>query len=128
MVYRRTRKGRLKVLLVHRPHHADWTFPKGKLDPGENHRTAALREVQEETGLKCKLGPKLNTVHYTVAGGRSKRVKYWIMKPKKGKFVPNSEVDKVAWLTPRKARRRLSYQIDQGVLEDALGELEQAGT
>lgn len=126
VVWRRTQKGRIKVLLVHRPKHADWSFPKGKLDPGEDHRSAALREVREETGLRCRLGIKLSTVRYTVGAGKSKRVKYWMMEPRKGRFRPNSEVDKVAWLTPKDARRRLTHDIDRGVLADALKELKSA--
>lgn len=119
-MWRRTQKGRIKVLLVHRPKHADWSFPKGKLDPGEDHKTAAIREVHEETGLRCKTGQRLSSVHYEVSGGKSKRVKYWMMRPRKGRFTPNSEVDKVAWLTPKKAQRRLTHQIDEGVLVEAL--------
>ena len=46
------RKGR--VLLVHRPAYNDWSFPKGKLDRGENAAAAAVREVGEETGLRVR--------------------------------------------------------------------------
>ena len=49
----------MKVLLIHRPRYDDWSFPKGKLDPGETHRQAALREVEEETGLRCRTGVEL---------------------------------------------------------------------
>ena len=59
VVWRRGSKGSLKVLLVHRERYDDWSFPKGKLDPGETHRHAALREVKEETGLRCKTGEEL---------------------------------------------------------------------
>ena len=49
-----------EVLLVHRPKYDDWSFPKGKLDPGEHATTAAVREVAEETGLDVRLGPPLS--------------------------------------------------------------------
>ena len=42
---------------MHRPKYDDWSFPKGKLDPGEHEVTAAVREVAEETGLDVRLGP-----------------------------------------------------------------------
>src|SRR3954449_3075046 len=67
------------VLLVHRPKYDDWSFPKGKLDPGEHQTSAAVREVAEETGLDIRLGPPLTSQHYEVGNGRrvTKRVYYW---------------------------------------------------
>ena len=120
VVCRLTKKGELEMLVVHRPHRSDWTFPKGKLDPGEDHETAAVREVVEETGFSCSLGKQLPSAKYDLSSGQSKRVKYWIMLVKKGKFVPNSEVDEVLWMTPQKARKKLSYSTDERVLKDAL--------
>jgi 8-oxo-dGTP diphosphatase len=43
VVWKATRKGSLSILLIHRPLQDDWSFPKGKLDPGESHREAAVR-------------------------------------------------------------------------------------
>ncbi len=51
------RLGRPRIALIHRPKYDDWTLPKGKLDPGETMADAALREVWEETGFRCLLGP-----------------------------------------------------------------------
>ena len=56
VVWRR-RDDQIQVLLVHRPKYDDWSLPKGKLEPGETHQEAALREVREETGLRCERGP-----------------------------------------------------------------------
>ena len=42
------------VLLVHRPRYDDWSFPKGKLDRGEHATAAAVREVEEETGVRVR--------------------------------------------------------------------------
>ncbi len=65
----RPRAGGVEVVLVHRDRYDDWTLPKGKLDRGETHKEAALREVLEETGIDCRLGRKLATHRYdTVAG------------------------------------------------------------
>ena len=71
VVWRRGSKGSLKVLLVHRDRYDDWSFPKGKLDAGESHRHAALREVEEETGLRCKTGDELPEVRYDDRKGRA---------------------------------------------------------
>ncbi|MFD9125300.1 NUDIX hydrolase [Kitasatospora sp. NPDC059571] len=107
-----------RIALVHRPKYDDWSLPKGKLDPGEGWRAAALREVLEETGFHCELGAELPTQHYLVQG-RPKEVRYWSAVPTKGAFTPNREVDRLEWLPPRKARERLTHARD-GVLVDAL--------
>ena len=66
------RDGRIAV--VHRPKYDDWSLPKGKLDPGESWEEAAMREVEEETGLRCRLEEELEPAHYT-AKGRPKTVR-----------------------------------------------------
>ena len=126
VVWRRGSKGSLKVLLVHRERYDDWSFPKGKLDAGETHRRAALREVEEETGLRCKTGDELPEVRYDDRKGRPKRVRYWSMEPVEGEFAPNDEVDEVRWLTVDDARGALTYARDLTVL-DGLRELQRAG-
>lgn len=123
VVVRLTTKAHLEVLLVHRPHHKDWTLPKGKLDAGETHKQAAKREVEEETGYVCRLARKLPDSKYNLPSGASKRVKYWVMLVKSGEFEANSEVDEVLWLTPRKARKKLSYGTDRKVLDSALSDI-----
>lgn len=108
--------GVLLVILVHRPKYDDWTLPKGKLENGETHEQAARREVEEETGFRCKVGRELETVSYRDGHGRPKTVRYWEMTVAKGSFAPNHEVDELLWLTPRQAMRRLSYEHDHPVL------------
>src|SRR5687768_1301416 len=98
VVWKVTSKGVVKVLLIHRPRYDDWSFPKGKLDPGETHRHAALREVEEETGLRCRTGSELPEARYPDRKERAKRVRYWSMGAIGGEFAPNDEVDEVRWL------------------------------
>jgi 8-oxo-dGTP diphosphatase len=115
---------RIEVLLVHRPKYDDWTFPKGKLDPGETDEHAAVREVREETGFECTLGDELETVRYIDGKGRPKQVRYWMMTVAGGEAnVPNAEVDDLVWLTPADATTLLTYAHDQG-LARRLGEPE----
>ncbi len=108
------------VLLVHRPRYDDWSFPKGKLDPGESFEEAALREVEEETGVRASLGRELPATRYEVRG-RPKLVRYWCMTPEaETDFVPNDETDELRWATPDEARDLLSYAHDRELLEAAL--------
>jgi 8-oxo-dGTP diphosphatase len=110
-----------QVLLVHRPRYDDWTLPKGKLDPGETYEAAALREVHEETGLRCGLGLELAGTEYRDSKDRPKVVRYWLMEVQGGEFEPNDEVDAVRWLAPDKAAERLTYDRDRDVLRAAFG-------
>jgi 8-oxo-dGTP pyrophosphatase MutT (NUDIX family) len=116
VVWRAVEDGDIEVLVVHRPRYDDWTFPKGKADPGESDEDCALREVTEETGLSCDLGPYLTGVGYTDRLGRGKTARYWAMRPVGGAFEPNSEVDEVRWLRPDDAARLLTYERDRPVL------------
>jgi 8-oxo-dGTP diphosphatase len=103
-------------LLVHRPKYDDWTLPKGKLDPGETHEQAAVREVLEETGLRCTRGGELASTTYRDRHGRPKRVRYWEMAVEGGRFTPNREVDEVRWVDVGAAERLLSYARDREVV------------
>ena len=106
----------LEVLLVHRPKYGDWSLPKGKAHRFERDETCALREVEEETGLRCELGEELATTRYDDIRGRTKRVRYWLMTPIAGKLAFTNEVDDGRWLSVEEARDLLSYERDVRVL------------
>lgn len=107
----------ISVALVHRPKYDDWSFPKGKIDPGETSVDAAVREVAEETGFEARLGRYLSTVTYPIPGHRKmKKVDYWAAYALDGKFEPNSEVDELRWVTPEQAESQLSYPMDHKIL------------
>jgi len=118
LVVRPSESGHI-VALVHRPRYDDWSFPKGKLDKGETWEQAALREVEEEIGLRCRLGNELSPVTYRDPKGRSKVVRYWLMEPIEGEFVPSDEVDEMRWLPVADAEELLSYEHDRELLREA---------
>ena len=106
-----------RVVLVHRPQYDDWTLPKGKLDAGESFENAALREVEEETGLRCRLVRELPSIEYPDAKGRRKIVRYWLMEIDADVgFVPGDEVDELRRLPPDEALQLLTYDRDHDVL------------
>ena len=105
--------GSVEIAVVHRPKYGDWSLPKGKLDPGESFKEAALREVEEETGMRCRLERELGQASYMDDEGNPKIVRYWLMTPLHGDFKPNREVDKLEWLDLDAARHRLSYDFDR---------------
>ncbi|MGI5482039.1 NUDIX hydrolase [Streptomyces lavendofoliae] len=105
----------IELAVIHRPKHGDWSLPKGKLEPGEQSREAAVREVLEETGMTCAPGAELPTARYEVAG-RAKEVRYWAAEATGGGFRPNREVDELLWLAPDAALARLTYAKDKDLV------------
>ena len=117
-ILRRVVDGEVQIVLVHRPRYDDWSFPKGKCEVGEGDEAAAVREVEEETGLRCTLGHELATVAYVDHRGRPKVVRYWEMAvADAADFEPNDEVDALEWLPLADVERRLSYARDVEVLD-----------
>ena len=106
-----------KVLLVHRPKYDDWSLPKGKCDAGEPDEVCALREVEEETGLRCELLEEIGATSYIDGKGRPKVVRYWRMRALDGEFEPDDEVDQIRWETPERAATILSWSRDLPLLE-----------
>ncbi|WP_432499286.1 NUDIX hydrolase [Kineococcus gypseus] len=132
VVVRRSRGGAPQVLLVHRPatprHGRDWSWPKGKLEEGEPHPVAAVRETLEETGLGVRLTRPLPELRYRVEDGRRKRVRYWLAFTAPGQEAGREagtpspdEVDEVRWCSPGEARELLTYPHDVEVLDAAVG-------
>jgi 8-oxo-dGTP diphosphatase len=140
IVYRK-REDALEVLLVHRPRYNDWSFPKGKLDPGESAEVAACREVHEETGIACVLNQSLGRVEYDTEGvddlltRTRKNVRYYaasrlkkdspVLKSRKPvKLASKKEIDQVGWFEARDALPKLTYRDDQKLLKTFLSEYE----
>ncbi len=122
VVWRDDPAGGVEVVVVHRPKYDDWSLPKGKCDPGESDEACARREVEEETGFRCRLGPELAPAFYVDRKGRPKRVRYWAMTLSGAdEFITNAEVDEMRWCSPGEAQTLLSYAVDRRVLASFTG-------
>lgn len=108
--------GQWEIGVVHRPARADWSFPKGKVEPGESFEDCARREVWEETGLVCRLGRFVGHTEYRDRKDRPKIVAYWVMDVVEGAFHANEEVDEMRWVDLETAARLLTYDRDRELL------------
>ena len=104
------------MLLVHRPAYDDWSLPKGKALDGESDEHCALREVEEETGVRGRLLFELPSTRYRVASDRQKVVRYWAMRSAGGEAAPATEVDELRWVPLPQALEQLTWAGDRGVV------------
>ncbi len=118
IVYREAPEG-VEVAVIHRPAYDDWSLPKGKLLEGEDEAAAADREVQEETGYRCRRERFVGISEYVDGKGRFKTVRYWLMRAGPGRFVPTREVDELRWLTVHEALALLTRSRDRELLVQA---------
>jgi len=106
----------LEIAIVHRPIRDDWSYPKGKVEPKETLTECALREVREETGLRCRIVSFVGTTEYRDRKDRPKIVAYWAMTPEGGSFRTSEEVDEMRWVAPTEAAEMLTYERDRELL------------
>jgi 8-oxo-dGTP diphosphatase len=115
---RRSGTGGIELVVIHRPAYDDWSFPKGKLYPGESELQAALREVEEEVGVRGLVGRDLGSISYFDRRGRPKVVRYWEMTLGEDVALrPANEVDDARWVSLAGANVLLTYEHDRGMLE-----------
>jgi 8-oxo-dGTP diphosphatase len=119
VVVREREGGGKEVAVVHRPKYDDWSLPKGKLHPDEDWRDAAVREVAEETGLRCEAVAELTPSRYVDRKGRPKQVRWWLMRPLGGEFQPSDEVDELRWVPLERAADVLDYEQDRELVAAA---------
>lgn len=118
-MFRESSKGKLKILIAHRPTYDDWGLPKGKAEKGETPEETAVREVLEETGFHCRVVAPLGTTRYRINNG-IKEVKWFAMRPLPDSpgFEKNKEVDEVRWVSRKKAKEALDYENDRELVSD----------
>ena len=120
VLWRKSEKKKIEVLIIHRPKYDDWTFPKGKAEVAEPLIACAYREVLEETNIETAFGPYLGEVEYLTNDGK-KKVSFWSAKVVKEKdFKPNTEVDQLKWVEVTKVKEMLTLDTDRKILEQFL--------
>ena len=110
-----------EILLVHRKRYDDWTLPKGKLQPGETFRTAALREVKEETGCVVCVDGYVGVIDYLV-NDTPKAVFYWRMSVvEQEELSDHEEVAEVVWMSVANAADRLTHPNERAFVQWTFG-------
>ena len=115
-----------EVLMIFR--YGCWDFPKGKVEAGEAWPTAALREVEEETGLHdiTLAEPLPNTYHtYTLHGTPILKITHWYaMRAPQQPLIPQTEEDisQAVWVPQEEVAERLrdSYLSLKGLWEQVV--------
>ena len=121
VVWRQTPGGR-ELIVIRRRRHADWTLPKGKVQPGESWLQCAIREVREETGFDVEVESPAGWVCYDT-GDITKVVRFWNMRPVgESQFASSEEVMSVHWLTPQEAVQRLDHEGERLLIKQASGQ------
>ncbi|MGA7923360.1 MAG: NUDIX domain-containing protein [Thermoplasmata archaeon] len=115
--------GRLEVLLLHLTEEGRWCFPKGHVEPEETLEAAAIREVQEETGLEgVLLGPELAEVHYRFFDAKRDRnvfktTVYFLASSQDRNVRTEPLFDEWQWASPSEARRLVRFATDQHAID-----------
>ncbi|CAG4921339.1 MULTISPECIES: NUDIX hydrolase [Acidithrix] len=117
VVFREGINGSLEICLIHRPRYDDWTLPKGKVEVGETLAQAALREVEEETGIKAEIvQDQTQVVKYPLETDLEKEVHYFLMKSLVQNFTKNEESDECLWVDVNLVESKLTFSRDFGVI------------
>src|SRR5438309_233295 len=100
-----------------------WSLPKGHLEEGETAEQAAVREVEEETGISGEILGELGTIDFWfVAEGRRihKTVRHYLLRATGGELSDaDVEVTAVAWVPLTEMRAQLAYPDERGLVDTA---------
>jgi 8-oxo-dGTP pyrophosphatase MutT (NUDIX family) len=101
----------------------DWCLPKGHLEPGETPEQAAVREVEEETGLTTRIERFLGVIDYYFVVGDyriHKVVHHFAFRKTGGGFAlrkdPDHEVLRIMWVPGSKLQTTLTYPNERKIV------------
>lgn len=113
-------------------HGGTWTLPKGTPNPGESVEETALREVEEETGLRVRILAPLPSISYSFIQDRSrihKTVHYWLMEPSGGDMARHDhEFERVRWVSFDDAPGLLTFETERSLVATAAAALQPPAT
>lgn len=120
VIYRKTFKDGIKILLVKNHNGKCWTFPKGHIENGESEKQTALREIKEETGLTVTIEPNFRqTSIYRPFGKIKKQVVFFLARANEAAVnVQPSEIDYYLWVDLDEAMKLCSHENDTKILQE----------
>lgn len=124
-------KKELEILVAQHSGHHGWDFPKGHIESGESSQQAAIREVEEETGVKAEIIERVGDVKYFYfeEGTRVlKTVVYFLMKyVGEGEATTAFETSDMVWLEPDKVSDKLTFKDTKKLWAEAKKKIEKIG-
>lgn len=129
--------GAVKFLLIQHTYNHQWSLPKGHVDPGEPTLDAAIREVEEETGIKCKVIEFLGFTNiWTSHDGYHllRRQHTYLMEPAGDTTVHREKIDPeegmvrdARWLTFEEAMQKVKYKNIRPLIKQARDRVKELG-
>jgi 8-oxo-dGTP diphosphatase len=93
-----------KILICQRTRHQPmplkWEFPGGKVEPDEQPEDALSRELEEELGIRARIGPKVTTISHTYTNGNAVELHFYLVEEYAGE-IQNRIFRDVRWAGPR---------------------------
>ena len=120
VIYRKTYKDGIKILLVKNHNGKCWTFPKGHIEANESEKQTALREIKEETGLTVTIEPNFRqTSIYRPFGKIKKQVVFCLARANESAVrMQPTEIDDYLWVTLDEAMKLCSHENDTKILRE----------
>ncbi len=115
IVFRRTKDGKLEILLIQDAKNR-WTIPKGHVEPNEEPKATAEREIQEETGLQeMRVYNWLGKVHFRYRRGQTLVLMTMHIYLVQGlgdtdKLKPEDWLNDIQWMSAQKAIENIAYE------------------
>lgn len=126
VVFKKDKK-KLLILVAQHSYHHGWVFPKGLIGDkieGESKESTAVREVEEETGIKAQIIEAIEPVTYWFKFNEEKikkTVYYYVMEFVGGDTNEHDfEMEDVKWIEEGKVLDKLTYKSDKEVFKKAL--------
>jgi 8-oxo-dGTP diphosphatase len=110
-----------KILICQRTRHQPmplkWEFPGGKVEPEERPRDALFRELEEELGIRAKIGPKVTSIQHSYRSGASVELHFYLVENYSGE-IQNRIFRDVRWVTRKEMLKYDFLEADIVLIND----------